>query len=368
MTDWLSDATVRHLRSLGDAPDLGLPRYRILGRLGEGGMGEVWLADDRELDRPVAIKVLSDVAPAGDAAARMVQEARILAQLEHPGIVPVHEVGTLPDGRVYYVMKRVRGERLDRLVGPDRSLAWKLGTFQRVCETVAFAHAAGVVHRDLKPENIMVGEFGEVLVLDWGVAKRLVARSADEPAAASDVPATTSPASAPVAVSGHTTDSTPGPAGGGAGGVHTGHGAVLGTPSYMAPEQQRGESARVDERTDVYALGALLYYLLAGRPPVQAAAPGGDGAIPLRKIDPRIPAALESISRRAMAHQAADRYAGALDLAADVARFQAGERVRAHRERWNERFWRVAGKYRVPILVVIAYVVVRVILLVVSGR
>ena len=168
---WLSDDTLEHLRRVTEWPDFEGTRYRARALLGRGGMGAVYLAEDRELDREVAIKVLGTVTP--DAAARLRQEALILGRLEHPGIVPIHDAGTLPDGRVYYVMKRVRGERLDAHVRAGRPIQDLLGVFERICDAVAFAHARGVIHRDLKPENVMVGEFGEVLVLDWGVAKVL---------------------------------------------------------------------------------------------------------------------------------------------------------------------------------------------------
>jgi serine/threonine protein kinase len=349
MTRPLSDAALGHLRAVGRIPDLGTPRYRIRELLGRGGMGTVWLADDLELQRPVAIKIVNEGSTSPEIAARFVQEARIVAQLEHPGIVPVHAVGTTPDGRVFYVMKRVRGMRIDEAARLARPLAWKLGLFQRVCETVAFAHAAGVLHRDLKPENVMVGEFGEVLVLDWGVAKRLAATPECAAARGSEAaPAGAADAADPL----H--------------GVRTRGGLLVGTPAYMAPEQRRGESHRLSFQTDVYALGALLYVLLAGRAP--AFGPPPDVLQPPRRLDPRIPAPLESICVRAMAASPGDRYPGALALAADVDRFLAGERVQAHPEGWEGRLRRLLVRYRTPILVVVGYLVVRLVLLWASGR
>ena len=212
----MTTKTMAHLRAiLKDVPVAG-QRYSLLEEIGRGGMGIVYRAEDAELDREVAIKVLS----AGSAAAleRMQREARILARLEHPGIVPIHDSGTLPDRRPFYVMKLVRGERLDAYRQGAASMADRLRLFQRLCEPVAFAHARGVVHRDLKPENIMVGEFGEVLVLDWGIAK--VQDEAEAP-------------------------------------------EVMGTRAYMAPEQAGGDLASVDERADVFALGKILRFLLA---------------------------------------------------------------------------------------------------------
>jgi serine/threonine protein kinase len=178
-------------------------------------MGVVYLARDTVLDREVALKIVD--AASGDesigAAQAVEKEARILAKLEHPGLVPIHDFGQLPDGRLFYAMKRVRGDRLDRWVAAGRDLTARLGVFLRICDAVAFAHAHGVIHRDLKPANVMVGEFGEVLVLDWGVA-----------AAKGDSDLAT---------------------------------AVVGTRDYMAPEQMRAD-AHLDERADVYSLGAIL--------------------------------------------------------------------------------------------------------------
>ncbi len=180
---WLSDRTLAHLRRVAEMPDLAPTKYRLLEELGRGGMGTVYLAEDVMLERRVALKVVATGLSAPDAAERMLREARILAGLEHPGIVPVHDAGALPDGRVFYAMKRVDGKRLDALA-PTLALPERLRIFQRICETVAFAHARGVVHRDLKPENVMVGPFGEVLVLDWGVA-RILAEAAGATAARS---------------------------------------------------------------------------------------------------------------------------------------------------------------------------------------
>ncbi|HYB52941.1 MAG TPA: serine/threonine-protein kinase, partial [Thermoanaerobaculia bacterium] len=212
---WLSDEAVARLRLAGDRPDLTGTRYTIREELGRGGMGTVYLADDSILQRPVALKVLSAEGSDGTSAERLLQEARVMAQLEHPGLVPVHDAGTLPDGRVFYAMKLVRGQRLDRYASEQPSLADRLAVFRKVCDAVAFAHARGVVHRDLKPQNVMVGAFGEVLVLDWGVARR-----------AEDPP-------------------EPG-------------GTILGTLGYMSPEQARGDVERVDARADVFALGKIL--------------------------------------------------------------------------------------------------------------
>jgi len=299
---WLSDAAVDHLRAVADRPDLSATPYELAEPIARGGMGTVYRARDRRLERDVALKVMDVPAPAPSEIDRMRDEARILARLEHPGIVPVHDLGTLPDGRLFYVMKLVRGRRLDE-AARDQPLHARLRAFERVCEAVAFAHAQGVVHRDVKPENVMVGPFGEVLVLDWGVARRLARDGQAEPV-----------------------------------------GTVLGTPGFMAPEQARGDTSLVDERADVHALGAVLRYLLA---------PTGDE---------RAPAALEAICARAMAAQPGDRYASVGELAAEVERFLAALPVRAYPEGPVERVRRLAVKYRTPLLLVTAYLLMRVVL------
>ncbi len=220
----LSDSAIRRLRDAADAPDLTGTKYEVLDRIGQGGMGTVYRARDRELGREVALKVIRLPESSPDVAARMLREARTLARLEHPGIVPVHDVGTSPDGRTFYAMKLVRGAPLDAL--PPSSVAERLGIVERICEAVAFAHAHGVIHRDLKPQNVMVGPFGEVLVMDWGVAKVL----AEAATSLGSDHAATSERSSPS--------------------LTTGHGVVLGTPGYMAPEQAAGDPALVDARAD----------------------------------------------------------------------------------------------------------------------
>ncbi len=318
---WLPDATVSHLRSVAapppdQPPDLSRTHYELRAVLGRGGMGTVYRAWDRKLGREVALKVVNADAPA-DLAHRAVREARTLAKLEHPGLVPVHEVGELPDGRVFYAMKLVRGERLDAALRDMATLAGRLGVFERICEAVAFAHAHGVVHRDLKPENVMIGEFGETLVLDWGAAKV----TNDHPPAASNAMEPAVPES-------------------------TGHGMVIGTPGYMAPEQARGDSAIVDVRADVYSLGVMLR----------------DVAGPERHAVPR---PLRAIIDHAMAAEPDDRYPTANALAADVRRARDGEPVSVYRENLLERAGRLIVRYRVPLLLVLTYLLMRVVLLLV---
>lgn len=333
----LSDDAIGRLREAALWPDLSGTRYTAIRPLGYGGMGTVYLARDEALDREVAIKVAGATPGDDDLTRRLATEAGVLARLEHPGIVPIHDVGRLPDGRAYYVMKRVDGRTLAAWLREPASLAERLRIFERVCEPVAFAHARGLVHRDLKPDNIMVGSFGEVLVLDWGVAKDL---GRDAPAAGGT--ATPAPVTA---ASGNTEPGT-----------------VMGTPGFMSPEQAAGDVGRVDQRSDVYALGALLFQMLSGRAPE----PGHDApAAPPRR--PGVPRRLRAICSKAMSPPPGDRYPDAGALAADVARFRAGHAVTAYPETVFDRFGRVAGTYRTPILLVAAYLVMRVIVALLTG-
>lgn len=327
----LSDAVVARLRDLVERPETGPARYEVLDRIGEGGMGVVYLARDRELGREVALKVLRTPEPSADERERILREARILAGLEHPGIVPVHEVGVLPDGRVFYTMKRVRGERLDECARRGSSRLELLRAFRQVCHAVAFAHAAGVIHRDLKPQNIMIGAFGEVLVLDWGVAKlrrQSVALSSTH-------------------VGGVTADTTA-------------SGAVVGTPGYMAPEQLAGRGDAVDERADVYGLGGILAFLLTAEHPF--------AGLPDSEKWRAVPAPLRAICARARAPEPEARYQTATELAADVTNYLDALPVSAHRERLVERARRLASRHRTAILLVLAYLLMRVALLLVTGR
>lgn len=271
---FLSDDAVAHLREITELPELSGTRYELVRELGRGGIGVVYEVRDRELERNVALKVIEKDWRA---------EARIMAALEHPGIVPVHDAGTLPDGRLYYTMKLVRGVRLDAWARQNHGLTERLRLFARICEPVAFAHANGVVHRDLKPENVMVGEFGVVLVMDWGIAG-------------------------------------------------------VGTPGYMAPEQERGESA--DPRSDVFALGAVLAFLI-----------GSDA----------IPRPLAAVIARARSADPAARYADADTLAEEVLRYLDQEPVSAYRESVAERAGRWITRHRALLTLMAAYIVMRVI-------
>jgi serine/threonine-protein kinase len=328
---WLPDAVLAHVEEVAEEPDLSGTRYRLVRRLGRGGMGVVYAAEDLELGREVALKVSSAADVDGALCERLRREARILAHLEHPGIVPVHDVGVLPDGRVYYVMKLVRGERLDAWTTQNTDPRAALRLFQRLCEAVAFAHAAGVIHRDLKPENVMVGAFGEALVMDFGIAK-VLSRPASA-VAGGDACAQTTPARLESGA--------------------TAAGTVMGTRGYMAPEQASGDVDRVDARADVYALGAVLSFLLARRPPPEAR----------WVLDTEVPKPLSSICAKATAEDPAARYATAMELADDVGHWLDGEPVRAHRENPLERLARFASNNRVVLALLGAYLALRVLLI-----
>jgi serine/threonine protein kinase len=339
----LSDKAIERLRAGADEPDLAGTRYRLLERVARGGMGVVYAAEDEKLERRVALKVLDVPGTDGDLATRLMREARVLARLEHPGIVPVHDVGTLADGRVFYTMKFVEGLRLDKFIEGVESVQDRLRLFLRICEAVAFAHARGVLHRDLKPANVMVGPFGEVLVMDWGLAKILrgetpIAESVVDPEAtifekskSSDV----------------TSDSTKSS-------VITGHGTVMGTPGYMSPEQARGEVEALDARSDIFSLGALLRFLLTQKTSAGFA--------------PRLDRSLEAICAKAAAEHRDTRYSGVQDLGQDVSRYLDGLAVGAHRESIFEKLARFYRRYRFFILLILAYLVMRVILLLVLKR
>jgi serine/threonine-protein kinase len=291
------------------------------GLLGRGGSGVVVRALDKELLREVAIKILSSEFVEGSPEAeRFIEEARITGQLEHPNIVPIYEIGVRPTGHRFLCLRLLEGRTLEETLhhmGASRlepdNLASLLEAFSKVCDAIAFAHSRGVVHRDLKPLNIMLSDFGQVYVLDWGIARRLARDPERQPAVRlwpDDAPR---PPSDPV-------------------------GALMGTPSYMAPEQIRGQTDAIDERTDVFALGATLYQILAGAPPMS---PESIRSIWMRRspppIDPPdkvaadsgprragVPPELARIAMRALAFDPAMRYATVTELKRDVEQFQRG--------------------------------------------
>ncbi|MGZ4827026.1 MAG: serine/threonine-protein kinase [Terriglobales bacterium] len=322
---WLSDQALDRLRAAADTPDFSGTSYVLLDQLGAGGMGGVFRVADTALGRQVALKVIGIVDSSGELSARLLREARVIAQLEHPGIVPVHDVGTLPDGRVFYTMKLVQGRRLDQQRDELGGVPERLRTFQKICDAVSFAHAHNVLHRDLKPQNIMVGQFGEVLVMDWGLAKLLDA----------DIPAQQgAPQQSPRSDEDTSKD--------------TAHGMVLGTPGYMAPEQERGEVETVGPRADVYSLGAVLKFLL------------DDSG--------RASKALSAIAGKAMAGDAKQRYGSVEELANDVAHYLDGLPVSAYPEGPLARLWRWVVKNHAWILLVVTYLVMRAVFILWRGR
>ncbi len=321
----------------GPARPSELPgRYEWVSELARGGMGRVFVARDQVLRREVAVK--EALSATETSLRRFEREALLTARLQHPGIVSVYELARRASGEPYLVMRRVHGEPLDQALTRAPALAQRLAllpAFVSVAETLAYAHREGVIHRDLKPSNILLGEFGDTVVIDWGLAKDLNAPElADE-------------GERPSPQDGHLTRA----------------GAVVGTPMYMSPEQAKGLA--VDFRTDVYALGAILYELLSGNAPYSARATS-DGVLQgpppaLSERNPGIPPELASIVARAMAREPAERYADAKALAEEVKRFQTGRLLASHayspRElllRWlrrNARPLAVAGAFGVALLV-----------------
>ena len=294
-------------------------------------MGAVYAAHDARLDREVAVKVSVAPAPGSELDERLRRESRILARLEHPGIVPVHDAGALSDGRLFYVMKLVRGETLASHARPHQNEPATLAIFERIVDAVAFAHAAGVIHRDLKPSNVMIGPYGDVLVVDWGAARVLGPVAASPAAGSAETPSSRS-----------TTD-------------RTSPGTRVGTPGFMSPEQARG-SADVGPASDVYSLGALLFWLLSGEAPE---GPREEAARRFAELAPRPPRRLRAITLKCLSARPPDRYRDAAALAEDLARYRTGAAVEAHRETPTDRLRRFATNYRGAILLVLAYLVMR---------
>ena len=302
-------------------------RYERVRQLAKGGMGEVHLAFDHQLQRHVALKVMTpEVAASPELSARFTQEAIVLGRLDHPHIVPIHDLGTDAQGQNYYAMKFVRGTTLKEVLTGLRKgqskivdrypLARLLEIFQKICDAVGNAHSKSIIHRDLKPANIMIGEFGEVMVMDWGIAKIL-----NQPEATS--------ATLPLGT-----------------GSGTRYGTVMGTPSFMAPEQAEGRLDAINERTDIYSLGAILYNILTLRPPITGEgtnaelmervkagkitpptvfnADTGNAAVLLHCPDRQIPEAVSAVAMQALAREPARRYPDVSELQRDIAAYAAG--------------------------------------------
>jgi WD40 repeat protein len=331
-------------------PSVETDRYDISGEFAHGAMGRILQAWDPRLDRPVAIKEL--LTPGEDMEPRFVTEALITARLQHPAIVPVYEAGRWnATGSPFYAMKLVSGRSLGDIIQERRTLEERLALLPHVlavAEAMAYAHSERIIHRDLKPSNVLVGNFGETVVIDWGLAKAL----SQEGTPPENVANAVSPAG------------TVGPsnrvstrAGSSSGDAHlTHHGAVVGTPAYMPPEQAMGQP--VDERADVYALGAILYHLLAGTRPYDRSKSSEvisevvkGPPMPLGERQSGIPADLLAIVDKAMARSPSERYATALEFAEDLRRFQTGQIVGAHVYSVQERVRRFARRHRAAIAV-----------------
>ncbi|MCU0664592.1 MAG: serine/threonine protein kinase, partial [Myxococcota bacterium] len=302
-------------------------RYEIKKEQGRGGIGRVLLAFDRHIGRNVALKELLEAIDLQDPVldgqdrtsfeekqVRFLKEARITAQLQHPSIVPVYEIGRREDGTYYYTMKLVEGRTLSQAIAECASLEDGLKLlphFRDMCHAIAFAHSCGVIHRDLKPSNVMIGKFGQTVVLDWGIAKLL--DEADEGG-----------------MDGQRLIQQ-------LGGSKTVEGSTLGTPAYMSPEQTRGELDEIDELSDVYSLGACLYEMLSGRPPHTGSHVWEiilkvlcEPVLPLEKEPSPPPRELAAIAYKALSKEKEDRYQSAAELAGAVEAYMSGEKVAAY--------------------------------------
>jgi eukaryotic-like serine/threonine-protein kinase len=324
-------------------------RYQILRIHAKGALGEIFVALDQELHREVALKKIQGHLATDEAnRGRFLREAEITGRLEHPGIVPVYGLGMYSDGRPCYAMRLIQGETLKDAISafhasnpsqPSRNL---LTRFVAVCNTVAYAHSRSILHRDLKPSNIMLGKYGETLVVDWGLAKAIgCAESAPTPAVDE------------LTLMPHSSDSS----------VETQVGIMLGTPSYMSPEQALGRLDTMTQATDIYSLGATLYVILTGHTHVEGKDKlevlervlRGDWCPPSR-VKPGLPPAFDAICHRALAMKPEDRYPTALALAADVEAWLADEPIRTWPEPWNLRFRRWMRRHR-PLVTAAAAVV-----------
>jgi len=305
--------------------------------IARGGMGRIQVARDRRLGRDVAVKEMLQAN--GSAARRFEREARITARLQHPSIVSVHEAGVWPSGEPFYAMRLVSGRSLDEAIAAAGSYEARLALLPNVlavADAMAYAHGERVIHRDLKPRNVVVGDFGETVVIDWGLAKEL-----DANANATLRPDRSEDGAQPNA----SISSQPG---------ETTAGELLGTPLYMPPEQAMGEA--VDERADVYAIGAILYHVLAGVPSYKGASNAevlsslhAGPPLAIAAVAPSAPRELVAIVERAMARDPAARYPTARALADDLRRFQNGQLVGAHRYSLRQLIWRWARRHRTAI-------------------
>lgn len=364
-------------------------RYDRVKELGRGGWGVVDRVIDRHLEREVAIKRIGSGSQNGSSAIdrdvrqRFLHEAKITSQLQHPGVVPVHELGTGPHGEAYYVMKLLEGDTLRQLIrtqhAPSRTQGHRwtshtlrlaihplLDRFIDVCNALAYAHKQGVIHRDLKPANVMVGAFGETIVVDWGLAKRFAGSPNDNSRRAETTPRTEDEmqrdADHAVQLCEAAFREVPRAS---ESGQHTTQGTIVGTPAYMSPEQAKGDVENLRPASDIYALGVMLYEMVAGQHPyrdldllaiLQHIREGKWQ--PLRSVQPSVPKALAAICHKAMALDPAARYASAADLAEDVKRFIAGDAVHAYDEPLLDRIARFCRRHQTACVTAAAATVV----------
>jgi len=331
-------------------------RYTLKGEKGRGGIGRVLIAFDEHIGRDIAVKELlgekdsgtgeqtPQSSPTSPVNVRFLREARVTGQLEHPGIVPVYEIGKRDDGTLYYTMRLVKGKNLKKAIedASDLSERLKLLThFHDLCNAVAYAHSRGVIHRDIKPENVMIGEFGETVLLDWGLAK--VKGEKDEGADKLEKGIEQlKNLAAGVTVAGH----------------------AMGTPAYMPPEQALGEIEEIDEKSDIYSLGVALYEILTGETPHSGmsaydiiAKVVSNEIIPVQQKDANIPKELGAIAEKALKKKKADRYLTSRDLAEEIEQYLSGDKVGAYEYSSWELLKRFVAKNKMIVALIFALIV-----------
>jgi serine/threonine protein kinase/tetratricopeptide (TPR) repeat protein len=338
---YVSMSTIAHEQTVGESKN----RYTILRVHQKGGLGSVSIALDEELNREIALKeILPAHADRDEARTRFIREAEITGALEHPGVVPVYSLGEFSDGRPYYAMRFIRGMNLHIAIEDyyrsdasrsEKQLAFRqlLGNIILVCQALEYAHSRGVIHRDIKPSNIMLGDYGETLLVDWGLAKTLKDGFQSDESTMPPVYPTERASSTQTQV-----------------------GRVVGTPSFMSPEQAAGRLDSLTGASDIYSLGATLYQLLTGKPAFKGTEEEVLGNVQLgrfpkpRELNPQVPRPLEAICLKAMARLPHERYKSAREMANDLERFLGDERVLAYREPFFVKAGRWVRNHRTLVL------------------